>query len=224
MTTVAKTKRLIHGAMLLWPLLISMQAQAGDPSAIVESASVDLPAVAPFQYLEPGREIELPPNASIVLGYLRSCLNETITGGRVVIGAERSDVSGGKVVRRRVECDSGQLEISPSLAAKSGAVVFRKPPKGSSSTLPNASITVYSTTPTITIAGASKHVILQRVDRDAPALDLKVVDGVADFARQGRVLEPGAIYAITAADRQVIFKVDPLAVNAGPLLARLLRL
>ena len=71
-----------------------------------------------------GKVIRLRPKESIVLGYLRSCWHETITGGTVIVGAEQSDVQGGKVVRRKVMCDGGKIALTPGRRTRAPDRVF----------------------------------------------------------------------------------------------------
>ena len=65
------------------------------PTALVEdvkSASAD---VEFMDYVGTGKVIKLEPGETLVLSYLRSCEHETISGGTVHIGANRSEVEGG---------------------------------------------------------------------------------------------------------------------------------
>ncbi len=55
----------------------------------------------------------------MTLGYLRSCLRETITGGKVTVGLEQSKVAGAKLVRERIECDGTKLLLTPEQASAS---------------------------------------------------------------------------------------------------------
>ncbi len=103
-------------------------ASAGEPMAIVENISGGPAGFAFMDYLEEGRVIDLGPGGTITLGYLSSCWLETIRGGRVVVGREKSVVESGKVQRKRVDCDGGAIKLSVEEADKSGVMVFRRPP------------------------------------------------------------------------------------------------
>jgi hypothetical protein len=118
-------KMLITTSAALW---ICGAAAAGEPVAIVEAVTPPHPAVAAMDLVEPGRTIDMGAGGELVLGYLRSCQRERIRGGAVTVGAERSTVTGGRIVRERVECDGGKLVLTPEQAARSGALVFRRPP------------------------------------------------------------------------------------------------
>lgn len=50
-----------------------------------------------MDYVEPGQVIRLGAADGLVLGYLKSCWRETITGGTVTVGTEQSQVAGGEV-------------------------------------------------------------------------------------------------------------------------------
>ena len=55
--------------------------------------------VRPLAYVETGKIITLGQHDSIVLGYLNSCTEETITGGTVKVGVDQSEVQSGLVAR-----------------------------------------------------------------------------------------------------------------------------
>ncbi len=91
-------------------------AYAGSPVVIVEDVSAPGAGVSFMEYLTTGRIITLGVRDTLILGYLRSCMRETITGGSVTIGADESVVQGGKVARERVECDGGSLQLTVNQA------------------------------------------------------------------------------------------------------------
>ena len=92
----------------LTPALIAgpAAAQQSLPAAVVEDAPDDLSVMA-FDYLWQGDVITLGGGQELVLGYLGSCMRETVVGGKVEIGKDASRVEGGSVVREAVECDGG---------------------------------------------------------------------------------------------------------------------
>ena len=65
-------------------------AKAQSPVAVVEEVKGKVVGVEFMDYVTPGTVIKLGPKGSIVLGYLKSCWRETITGGTVVVGVEQS--------------------------------------------------------------------------------------------------------------------------------------
>lgn len=108
-------------------MILAKAAIAEGPVAIVEEIEPARAEIAAMQYLERGRVVNLGRTGSLVLGYLNSCLREHITGGIVTVGSSRSVVTGGRATRQRVECDGGELLLTPEQAAKSGVLVFRRP-------------------------------------------------------------------------------------------------
>jgi hypothetical protein len=72
------------------------------PTALVEDVKSASAKVEFMDYVGSGQVIELAPGDILVLSYLKSCEHETITGGTVRVGLEKSEVQGGKVSRRKV--------------------------------------------------------------------------------------------------------------------------
>ena len=218
-------KSTLRAGLILSIAFAGVPAYAGEPVAIVESTSATTAKLELLQYLQEGQEFRLATGEEVVIGYLRSCVHETITGGSVVVGAYRSEVIGGWVERNIVECDAGEMEISKEQAAKSGVTVFRVPVKNNSDPKgPIPSVTIYSTHPVVIVSRDTSHATFERLDKTGPAITIKLQNGVADLAGQGKVLEPGGIYAATAGAQHIVFKVDPLAESGkGPIVGRLLR-
>ena len=73
----------------------------------------------------PARSSSSRRKDTLVLSYLKSCQHETITGGIVRVGADKSDVEGGKVVRTKVACNGGKMQLAAQQANASGASSFR---------------------------------------------------------------------------------------------------
>jgi hypothetical protein len=68
-----------------------------------------------MEYLQASQIIWLDPNETIVLTYMSSCIRERITGAKVIIGMNRSDVRSGEVARFRVQCDAGDMQLRSGL-------------------------------------------------------------------------------------------------------------
>jgi hypothetical protein len=85
-----------------------------------------VPGIQFMDYVDPGQVIRLGAHDRIVLGYLKSCWRETISGGTVTVGPEQSEVAGGEAARAKVACEGGKMMRSAELAGKSGAMVFRQ--------------------------------------------------------------------------------------------------
>ena len=206
-------------AAFLSVVLTATAALAGGPAAIVEDIDAPNATVSMMDYVESGQAIALGGNGTLVLGYLRSCLRETITGGTVTVGAEKSTVAGGKVVRERVECDGGKLQLTLEQAGKSAVVAFRKSAGGMAVT---PSYKIYGTSPVIRTGRDVREIVIERLDRPGGTLTFKVERGYVDLAAAGKALKPRGLYRVRADGRQVVFKVDAYArPGAGPLIGRL---
>ena len=100
---------------------------AADPLgvALVEKASGDSSGVEFMEYVHRGQVISLASSDTIVLGYLQSCVRETITGGVVTIGASQSEVQAGTVSRAPVQCDSGKASVTREQSSAFAGRIFR---------------------------------------------------------------------------------------------------
>src|SRR5689334_485872 len=81
-----------------------------------------------FDELKTGERIELGAQGRAIIGYLGSCVRETIDGGSIVVGKEQSQIEGGKVARETIACEATQLVLSEQEAGSSATVTFRGPP------------------------------------------------------------------------------------------------
>ena len=200
------------------------------PTALVEdvkSASADIEFM---DYVGTGQVIKLEPKDVLVLSYLKSCEHETITGGTVRVGMDKSEVDGGKVARSKVPCNGGNMKLSAQQANASGASSFR---------LQNASFdpTIYGLPPVVQIpkmrAGDSRSLVIERQingqakpnERFAIELDESLTNGgFYDLAKSSTKLKRGAIYTATLGSRKMTFKVDAKAKSGNtPVVSRLLR-
>src|SRR5262245_63917384 len=75
------------------------------PTALVEDVNSATAGVEFMDYVGNRQVISLGPRDTLVLSYLKSCEHETITGGTVTVGMERSEVKDGQVVRSKVPRD-----------------------------------------------------------------------------------------------------------------------
>lgn len=214
-------------AWILVPVLtvglwVAPRGWAAEPAAIVEQVTSATAGVGFMDYLEPGQIIQLRAGERLILGYLRSCWRETITGGRITVGVEKSSVEGGRVQRERVECDGGRLRLTVGQASKSGVVIFRKPSQASQPALPRPQLTVYSTSPLIRLSGGDR-IVIERLDQPEEPIEIAVTGNHLDLADHNKFLKPGGIYRSRAGERSIVFKIDPFArPGKGPLISRLL--
>ena len=68
---------------------------AADPTgvALVEGLTGNPSGVEFMDYVRAGQVIRLGPHQTMVLSYMASCVRETITGGTVTVGTQRSEVN-----------------------------------------------------------------------------------------------------------------------------------
>jgi hypothetical protein len=204
-------------------------ALAAEPVAVVEDVSGQLSGVDFMDYVESGKVIKLGSRGRIVLGYLKSCWRETITGGTVTVGTEQSRVQSGSVERVRVKCDGGRMELIPEEAVESAGVISRsmgKQPDNRPKFLPQ--VTLYARIPMVDVR-AGGTLLIERIDKPGERLTFTVepsqlVRGAFyDFASTNWVLAAGGVYRVTLGAKQIVFKVDAEAPPMAPLASRLLR-
>src|ERR1700747_3497542 len=82
------------------------------PTPLVEDVRGATADVEFMDYVGTGQVIKLEAHDVLVLSYLKSCEHETITGGTVVVGNERSEVKDGQIVRAKVPCNGGKMRLS----------------------------------------------------------------------------------------------------------------
>ena len=204
MTAVARIAIFLAGAFAAG----SAFAQA--PVAVVEDVQGKPAGVELMDYVTPGQKIALGSGDTIVLGYVKSCWRETISGGTVTVGAEQSAVVGGKVVRTKVACDGGKISLAPPQAGKAGGMVFRDAP----GTRPQ--FILYGSSPLIEAKGGGTLVI-ERTDQRGERHEVNIASGALlrgsfyDFAKDDRQLTPGGTYRARLGAQQIVFKIDPLA-------------
>lgn len=197
------------------------------PAAIVEDAEGGVVGVEALDYVDAGRVIEIKPGGVLVLGYLKSCVHETIRGGgTVTVGAEQSEVTGGKVERKTNPCDGGKLQLTTAQAGKSGAMVFRKPPTAATAK-PAAELTIYGTSPVVVLgagAAANSRITFERLDQAGAPIAVEVAGNRADLAKSGVRLAPGGLYRASAGERSLVVRIDAAAAAAGgPVVGRLIQ-
>src|SRR5258707_15185647 len=99
-------------------------AAAQSPVAVVEDVQGKVTGVEFMDYVAPGKVIKLGPGGMVVLGYMKSCWRETITGiGTVIVGAEESMVHLGDVKAGKVACDSSHSRLVDRQVGESAATV-----------------------------------------------------------------------------------------------------
>jgi hypothetical protein len=196
------------------------------PTALVEDVKSAAAEVEFMDYVGKGQVIKLAPQDVLVLSYLKSCEHETITGGTVVVGAERSDVQDGKIVRAKVPCDNGKIQLTSAQASKSAASAIR---------LQSAEIhpTLFARTPLVQLpkglGSEDRTLVIERSDRRGKNYEFKIDESIAaagfyDLGKINVSLIRGAVYDASIGDYKVTFRIDQKAKSgAAPVVSRLLR-
>ena len=209
-------------ALLVTVLLALTPAHAQVPAALVEDVKSSSTNVQFMDYLITGQVIKLQARETLVLSYLKSCHYETITGGTVIVGSERSDVVGGKVVRNKVPCDGGRMQLTFELANSSAASSYRDraPIK------PDA--TIFAVMPMFEVDGGRK-LIIERLDRIEERLEFEIGNNLIrekffDLTTVNKGLSRSAIYRATLGNYHITFQVHAQAKRGKvPVISRLLR-
>ena len=221
--------RIILGTAAIAALWIG-SASAQTPVAVVEDVTGNPAGVEFMDYVAAGKVIRLGPKDAVVLGYMKSCWRETITGGTITVGEEQSTVSDGRVQPEKVGCDT-KMQMSQAQASKSGAMVFRAPPKPAAApgAPPAAQLTLYGLSPVVEVKGGGKLVI-ERLDQTGERHEVTIGGqqllrgSFYDFAKAEKALEAGGLYRASVGTQEIVFKVDPYArPGQAPVVGRLLR-
>jgi hypothetical protein len=203
-------------------------AKAQTPAAVVEDVQGKVTGAEFMDYVAPGKVIELGPAAMVVLGYMRSCWRETITGiGTVIVGAEESKVHSGEVKGNKVKCDAGHSHQIDRETGDSAATSFRGV-EAISSVSPR--LTLYGLSPLFE-TGARGKLMVERLDVKGERYDINLASArllrrkFYDFARNGTSLKPGGTYAASLGPNRTVFVIDRLAEpGPTPIIGRLVRL
>jgi hypothetical protein len=207
---------------------------AGGPiTALVEDVTGTSAGVEFMDYLEAGKVIHLDPQDSIVVSYLYSCTRETIRGGTITVGRERSDVELGNAERTSIPCDAGNMLLTTQIASQSAGMLIRapNPERERPASPPSPQFKLYGLSPMLDLRGGGGTLEITRLDKNGEhyALTIGTPQSIGttlyDLASAGTALSPGGIYRATLGVRSVTFKIDPSA-NPGktPILGRLLGL
>lgn len=187
----------IGAILFLWFGLDTTPGKAGNISAIVEDAPSHT-GLAMMDFLEPGRVVRLRDNEQITLGYLAGCVRETITGGTITIGAEQSEVTGGTVVRDKVDCTGSSMQLSQEQAQQSGVMITRGLPKRT---------TVYGLQPVFFLHSLGLLTIT-RIDKGSSVITIDVPKTkVVDLADANISLAAGGTYQAEVDGKRLKFAV-----------------
>ncbi len=211
-----------------WPvaaiILLTPAPAFAAPAAIVEDVTGSVAGIDILDYVDAGKVIELKGDASLVLGYLKSCVRETIRGGTVKVGTEQSEIAGGKVERKTSPCDGGKLQLTAEQAGKSGAMVFRRGP-ASAAQAPTPDLVLHATGPVVTLSSApAGPIVFERLDQPTQPISIALSAQKTDLAKKGVQLVPGGLYRARQGERSIVVRIDARATaGGGPVVGRLIR-
>jgi hypothetical protein len=204
----------------------SVLAQQAAPAALVEDVSAGVSGVEAFDYVPAGKHIQLGTAGKLVLGYLASCLEETIAGGGVTVGTEQSVVTGGTVQRKTVACAGKPMQLTAEQSGKSGGLVFRRAPSAGASAGPAPSADrprlIPSAGPVVSLPKPGRLSIARLDDKAAP-ITLELPAKPVDLGKRGVHLAPGGTYRATYGASAIEFMIDGQATSEASPLARLIR-
>ena len=201
---------------LAFALCLSAAAQEQkEHVAVVEEISPGVKDVQRFDMVVAERAIELGKDDHVVLGYLKSCWQDSVTGGRVIVESQKSRVEGGALTRRRVECDAAGLSRmnSTGLAARGGASL--------TATLPEPDLHLYGRSPVI-IALRPGTLLIERLDASSAPVRVELPASRLDLSERNIALEAGGLYRFSNAETAIVVQIDGVAeTGRAPVVGRL---
>jgi hypothetical protein len=198
-------------------------ASAQPPVAVVEDVQGKVTGAEFMDYVLPGQVIKLGAGGKIVLGYMKSCWRETISGtGTVIVGTEQSAVHLADFTAGKVPCDSRQTEKIGQELTESAASVVRSLKQTDPTSL--QPLVLHGLSP-IVATSAPGRLVVERLDEKGERYSVDARGKFYDFAGTNTVLKPGGTYAATLNSKRVVFKIDPAAQpGAAPIVGRLVSL
>jgi len=179
------------GAAVLSPATASAQA-----AAILEEIAGASGKHEAFDELKAGERLELGAGGRAIIGYLGSCVRETIP------------------------CEATQLVLSEQEAGKSATVAMRPMPweRELRQIVPSRSPLIW--------VGEKGQLTVRRLDsEEQQPLSLAIKDGKVDLAVQQVELVPNGFYELKAGKKRMVIKIHENAqAGAMPAMSRLVRL
>jgi hypothetical protein len=201
-------------------------AHAQTPVAVVEDVQGKVTGAEVMDYVVPGQVIKLGAGGLVVLGYMKSCWRETISGiGTVIVGTEQSAVHLAEFKADKVACDPSQSQRIGREVGESAAAVVRSLNADSPPPL-----VLHGQSPIIATSNRGRLVV-ERLDVRGERYEIDLTLAAMtrgkfyDFARTKIALKPGGKYSATLKSKQVVFVIDANAdPGAGPIIGRLVLL
>jgi|SRR6516164_9272541 hypothetical protein len=224
-------KRLFAGLFGVVALtgVVHAQAQSQAPVAVVEDVQGKVTGAEFMDYVIPGQVIKLGAGGVVVLGYMKSCWHETISGiGTVIVGTEQSSVHLADFKASKVPCDPNQTAKVGKEVGESAATVVRSLKDDKPAGPPP--LMLHGTEPMVMTRERGKMVV-ERVDVKGERYEVDVTPTSLtrgkffDFAKTKIALKPGGAYSLTLNSKHTVFVVDPNASSgASPVIGRLVML
>ncbi len=191
--------------------IAAKQAVADEPTAMVEDITSDRDDVQLMDYLTAGQRIDLASGETLTLGYLLSCVQETIVGGTVIIGEDESTVEGGEISREWIDCDGGSVVLNEGQNQEAGAMAFRNSPGKCDAPKPDR--VIYGVSPVIKFQTKSAPITIKAAcaGTGSVPITLNASGKVADARKAGIRLTAGQTYLFEAGGRSLVVKVSKLA-------------
>jgi hypothetical protein len=201
-------------------------AHAQTPVAVVEDVQGKVTGAEVMDYVVPGQVIKLGAGGLVVLGYMKSCWRETISGiGTVIVGTEQSAVHLAEFKADKVACDPSQSQHVGREVGESAAAVVRSLNADSPPPL-----VLHGQSPIIATSDRGRLVV-ERLDVRGERYEIDLTLAAMtrgkfyDFARTKIALKPGGKYSATLKSKQVVFVIDANAdPGSGPIIGRLVPL
>jgi hypothetical protein len=204
----------------------SLPAQAQTKqAAVVEDLTGKVAGIDAFDFLSVGQTLTLPAGAKLVLGYMQSCMRETIIGpGSVSIGEAGSQVTGAKLQQEQLKCAAAN-QLAQGQAGKSAAMVFRGQPGSGrkKADIPTPSAILSYTAPAFAVAEPGQLTI-ERLDVAETVQVFQVSGKLFDYGKTGKKLDAGGFYRAELNGKSTVFQISlDAGEGSGPLLLRLVR-
>ncbi|WP_374312724.1 hypothetical protein [Dongia sp.] len=194
---------LCSGLVAVVAVILSGHSSEAAPKAvaIVENSARNEGLGQAFDMLPENTILDLAQGETIVLGYLKSCVRETITGGKVTVGLKESAVEGGTVAREKTECTETRLALTADESQQSATIAFRGQIKH-----------IFTRQPII-IARKSAGVIIEPIN-GGETWKIEPKNERIDFQAAKLEMQPGVAYRVKGFTQTVIVEVDRNATKA----------
>jgi hypothetical protein len=210
-------------------LALTATARAEPPVAVIEDVQGKVTGAEFMDYVVRGQVIRLGLGGKIVIGYLKSCWREVISGiGTVIIGSEQSSVHLADFKADKVPCDSTQAQRIGNELGESAATIFRSLNDELKKREPP--LVLHGQSPIVSTSERGKLVV-ERLDVKGERYEIDLAgaqlsrSGFYDLSKSNIALHPGGAYLLTVKSKFTAFVVDPNATpGAGPVIGRLVTL